>query len=240
MVDLYEAIYGRILKNLLKILPLVIVPLIVCSTKFNNKDISFFKLELISNDFHPLQYELWESMFNYNLSKEQILHVLSQYYPYDTMNQRVFFFDPKLDKPYSKIEKQGIYGTEEVQKIIYENQYPKNCSEREFLLVPVCSASGIGSYLHVLGSYIALGIDLNRTVVYDPNDTHRYSKCSQCKGTNGFDCYFQPMSSCHLSKEEINYKDDRYMKASSWYRYFTRKSIPDSVKAIISKTARVV
>ena len=225
-------------KYISKIWPLLFLALFIflMIKHFINKGNSIFVIDyfpIIGKQFHSLQYELWESMLNYSLGKEQIQLILDQYYPYDNMNQKVFFFDPKLDKPYPKTEKEGIYGTEEVQKIIYENQYPKNCSERNFLLIPIFHSNGMGSYIHVIGSYIAKAIELNRTLVYDPNDRHLYSRCSECAGTSGFDCYFRPISSCILTKEEINLTNPRYKKEN----IDTRFTIPKSVQAIIEKTA---
>ncbi|KAH0795525.1 mitochondrial inner membrane protein required for protein import [Histomonas meleagridis] len=149
------------------------------------------------------------------------------------MHQKVFFFDYQRDKPYPKIEKRGIYGTEEIQRIIYENQYPKDCSQRDFIILPSLRKNGIGSIIHVIGAHIANGILLNRTVVYDPTDQNRYSNFSQCKGLNGFDCFFQPLSSCQLKPEEIDYSNPRYLKDPP----FNRTQLPESVNKFFSETS---
>ncbi|KAH0787874.1 mitochondrial inner membrane protein required for protein import [Histomonas meleagridis] len=148
------------------------------------------------------------------------------------MHQKVFFFDPKRDKPL-KHDEHGLYGTDEIQKIIYENQFPKDCSERDFLLIPGGWYTGIGAYVHVIGSYIARGIELNRTVVYDTKDNHRFLNCPQCSGSNGFDCYFQPVSSCKFTKEEINYSDPKFMRIIE----HPQAALPESVRSVMQRIA---
>ncbi|KAH0791123.1 mitochondrial inner membrane protein required for protein import [Histomonas meleagridis] len=176
---------------------------------------------------------MWEWILSKNMTKGEIINVLNQIYPYDFMRQKVFFFDHQLDKPYPKKEKHGIYGTEEIQRIIYENQYPADCSQRNFLIIPNYMANGIGSMIHVFGAYIADGIIFNRTVVYDPREQNRYTNFSHCKGTQGFDCFFRPLSKCQLTSDEINYSNPKYLKAPPVNRF----SIPESVIKVFSQTA---
>ena len=91
----------------------------MCSNQ--NLNMKVFDIGHFSNTKHNLQYNLWQSMLEKNLEKGEIEFVFRRYFPIDTMNQKTFFFDQLLDKPYPKVDKYGIPGTAEVQKIIYEN-----------------------------------------------------------------------------------------------------------------------
>lgn len=189
----------------------------------------------LSRTKYDLMYYLWESLNDQNFSVNDIRFLLDQFFPFHEMNQKIFFFDP--NKHVERAQDDYVYGTEEIQKIIRFHQFPKNCNDREFIVLDNFqqSKSGIGSLIFYIASFIGLGIDSNKTVIYYPNSFSALSKGGNCT-KSGLDCFLIPISSCMFSKEEIDSNRVRFQKHSIT-DYSRLWSYPMSILPILQKTA---
>lgn len=79
-----------------------------------------------------------------------------------------------------------LYGTKEIQELIYKNQHPHSCNNKKYLIVPLWGC-GLGSQIHVMSSYLALAINTNRIAIIE------YTEISK---------YFMPLTHCRIY---INY-----------------------------------
>ena len=177
--------------------------------------------------------QIWRNIIKDNLSRKEIATIMNKLYPYEEMNQKVFFYDP--NKAVEKFGGKGIYGIEEVQKKIYENQFVKNCSERNFLVM-LDWDGGIGALIHGIGTFLAKAMNLNRTLIYYPN--YRYMNLhmskEKCKDKLGFDCFIHPITSCKFTAKEIDSNKKRFLRLG-FFKGFSR-TIPNSIIPIIEKS----
>lgn len=176
-----------------------------------------------------LMYSFWREILRQNLSYNEIKYVLNSLYPYYKMNQKVFFFDPNKNVEFFE---NGIYGTDEVQKLIIQNQFPQNCSDRNYFLLPK-HYSGIGSMIHVFGASLAKGMNMNRTVLTHPKFFNKFIKSPLCKGKPGLDCFFIPISNCTFTEKEILSNEQKFLPLNLG----NRLEIPNSILPIIEKSA---
>ena len=179
---------------------------------------------------------MWDSLLK--LSKSSILDALNIMYPYSDLlklNQPGFFMDKNLIKNATQIinQKQNnlFFGTEYVQSIIDKNQNPQDCNNRNFLIVAP-HLSGIGSMVHVFGACLSLAINLNRTLIYDPTITYKYSVGNFCK-VKHFDCFFQPLSKCQ--PDNLSKIEHRIQRIKSFRK--VRFIVPSLVKSLLEKSA---
>lgn len=158
-----------------------------------------------------LMYKLWKNMLN--LSTIKIRSILNLFFPYNQMNQKVFFFDP--DKNVQSSNENGLPGTKEIQRIIYKHQFPSQCNDREFIVLTQFenSQSGIGSLINFISSFISFGIDSNKTTIYYPNSYSFLVRGGKCQEA-GFDCFFQSISNCSFTKKEIDSNPKKFQKQS--------------------------
>ena len=150
--------------------------------KYNRLKPNFFKINdvFILNDpsvmnelktENYLLYNFWEKVLK--LPLHEIKKVLDYVYPYDKLKdfqQFGFLADANLlsninSESLTKMNNTLFYKTEEVQKIINDNQNPQNCSDRNFIFVDEV-ISGIGSTIHILTTYLAHAIENNQTLIF--------------------------------------------------------------------------
>lgn len=192
----------------------------------------------ISTKYFPM-YKLWQDIINFNLSQKEINSIFNEFYPYSTMKQKVFFFNP--NKRVGKYNEQGIYGTAQIQKLIYGNQFPKDCLHRNFLVINHFekSMAGIGAMLHIISGFIGMGLDENRTVIYYPNSSSLLSSKNFCIENSGLDCFLSKISNCSFSKRQIDSNHQKFKKIS--IRNFTGFFYyPQSIIPILQKSASPV
>ena len=110
-----------------------------------------------------------------------------------------------------------LYGFEYAIDAIWRNQHPTNCSEAKFLVVQSTLKSGFGSEIHVLGSYLAHAMNLNRALLLHPKSAFEWqTDVPFCRHGNdnaesvvlNTECYFEPLSSCTLRDALGNDWDD--------------------------------
>lgn len=200
-------------------------------------DLKFFlslNINLYNNCSHNQLFHFWKDIIRYNYSDTQINKIMNNIFPFYRMNQKVFFFDP--DKEVN-ISNENIYGTKEIQKLIMKNQFPKDCSDRNFILFPKLHYQGIGSTIHALGAIIAKGMNTNRTVIFSLNCLINFFDHKICEGKIGFDCFHNPISNCFFKSDEINSDPGRFLKFSHDDVFKSRYEIPKSIIKIIDKSA---
>lgn len=175
-----------------------------------------------------LMFNFWKEILRHNLAVDEIKYVFNDLFPYYKMNQKIFFYDPSKKVEFSN---EQIYGTKEIQNLILKNQFPKNCSDRNFILSPQ-HYSGIGSMIHVFGSALAKGMNENRTVINHPHFFPKFSQSHICKRKPGLDCFLIPISNCSFSEKEILSNPKRFTPFD-----IPRLEIPKAILPIIQKTA---
>lgn len=207
---------------------------------YNNKfEILFFLVHNKKNFFSKIKfqpmYKLWKTINDSNLSQSQIYDFFYELYPFAKMNQKVFFFDPS--RHVEKYDDQGIYGTKQVQKLIYTNQYPKNCFDRNFIVIYRFenSGAGIGAMLHNIAGILGYGLDKNKTIIYYPNSFSILSS-SNSFAKAGLDCFFEEITNCSFSANEIDSNHKKFEKISitNYSKFFYT---PNSILPWIKKTA---
>lgn len=87
---------------------------------------------------------------------------------------------------------------------IHRNQHPPSCdpaSGTRFMVCPMVDACGFGCALHHATYCFIAALSDNRTVVFE-DDAHKwpYAKgCDEAGREPGWECYFEPLSSCHYT-----------------------------------------
>jgi glycoprotein 6-alpha-L-fucosyltransferase len=90
---------------------------------------------------------------------------------------------------------------------IHRNQNPPSClpsSSTRFMVCPMMDTCGFGcAFHHATYCFIAALRD-NRTVVFEDDAHHwQYAKgCAEAGRAPGWECYFEPLSSCHYADIE--------------------------------------
>ncbi|KAF6258519.1 hypothetical protein COO60DRAFT_1270691 [Scenedesmus sp. NREL 46B-D3] len=87
--------------------------------------------------------------------------------------------------------------TAQVQQAIWQHQHPSNCSTSKFLVL-----SGIGSVFHINTVALAAALDYGRILLKHDDWLAKSDFCGPAKTTLD-SCYFVPLSSCTLSKHEV-------------------------------------
>lgn len=117
-----------------------------------------------------------------------------------------------------------LYLTKEIQKWIYNNQHPLNCSNRKYLIIPYWSC-GLGSQIHVMGSYLALAINTNRIAIINRTEISRY---------------FLPLTQCevYINYSVINKSRDAYSNENIVFPIkYPRMEIPYIVYNLLNKSS---
>ena len=96
-------------------------------------------------------------------------------------------------------EGEHLFASSEAQSLIWQQQFPTNCTSQKFFLYASdgLGAHGIGSTLHVATWALAKAIDMGRVLVFAPTPDGPWSQGRFCASHNNMnDCYFEPSSSC--------------------------------------------
>ncbi|KAK6336527.1 hypothetical protein TWF696_002077 [Orbilia brochopaga] len=92
--------------------------------------------------------------------------------------------------------------TKAVQRYIYNHQHPKNCSEKQFILMrnfPNDENFGLGAAVFSVSMNLNMALRFDRVLLYDPEggpgrhfiDPSSYDLCGK-----SMDCFFEPLTSC--------------------------------------------
>ncbi|OHT02938.1 hypothetical protein TRFO_29813 [Tritrichomonas foetus] len=157
------------------------------------KDLNF----ILYKNTYVQMHEMWDELLK--LDSKKIRKALTMIYPFNQLRQRSIIMNPLISSDEKdNYSSKSIFKTNEVHDIIYENQYPRNCSNRSLLLIPDC-VSGIGSMIHVFTTYLALAVEKNLTLVWDPQVNYAWPSGDFCNGKMIFDCYFRNISKCNVN-----------------------------------------
>jgi hypothetical protein len=123
---------------------------------------------------------------------------------------------PNLVSTYYAKHGEVMYGFAEGIEHAWKHQHPANCSQMQFLVVEAGWDQGFGSETHVIGSGLAVAMNMNRVYVLRLNkeNTDEFklkrnyafeidtSFCREQKKMS-LECYYLPWSSCTMKDVEI-------------------------------------
>eukprot|EP00759_Apiculatamorpha_spiralis_P016119 PhF_6_TR22503/c0_g1_i2/m.31909 len=112
-------------------------------------------------------------------------------------------WDSMLDKVTSNLTSDWYDRTAAVARLIYNQQHPEDCTKARLLVLLYRNTGcGVGcQLLHVVSSLKA-AILMNRTLVV-PENNWRSAKGTYCLDSDGFECYFKPISPCRVTHAEV-------------------------------------
>jgi hypothetical protein len=96
-----------------------------------------------------------------------------------------------------------LFGFQHAISVIWDHQHPPDCSKVQFL-IPTEHTGGFGSELHVLTNPLGLAMDMGRVYLSNPflqaQSVWELETpfCRNQSNALGFDCYFEPWSSCTI------------------------------------------
>eukprot|EP01032_Pedospumella_encystans_P024106 gene24106-27274_t len=117
---------------------------------------------------------------------------------------------PDLVSQKDLIEGETMYGFEEAMEAIWKHQHPEDCSKVKYIISGGFE-SGFGSEFHVIGTALALAMNMNRVFVMFPdgqnslmdkmNSNNRFQvDIDFCRKQKKFslECYYEPWSQCTI------------------------------------------
>lgn len=178
--------------------------------------------------------ELWKYLLKHNNNEMcyffnmlSYFKVNDSYYYHRLYNSNVNISNKGIfpDESYNKLIPKNKHNfqnvlthTYEVQNYIYKHQHPINCANKKYIIIRGY-ASGHGSEIHVMTSYLALALSLNRIAVLDPYIKSMKANGKFCKKYKNWLCFIEQLSNCSLShkvyKSSVKFIDinqtDRYI-----------------------------
>lgn len=115
---------------------------------------------------------------------------------------------PNIMTKYDRKHGNVIFGYKYVMDEIWANQNPENCDDAKFLIAEGFSPGGFASEIHILSVALAIAMELNRTLVMNPEgaisnqfrDNSWITHNDFCRemNTTSMECYYEPWSKCRI------------------------------------------
>lgn len=144
---------------------------------------------------------------------------------------------PKNKRNYNNV----ITHTYEVQNFIFKYQHPPDCKKNKYLIIRGFH-SGHGSEIHVLTSYLALALSINRIAILDPYYKTKKAYGKYCKELNNWLCFLEQFTNCSLPLSAYrNAKKYKNINQTDKYIYIERTQafkniIPKEIYRIIQNS----
>lgn len=142
-------------------------------------------------------------------------------------------------------QNQTLYGLEEALQVIWKNQFPRNCRDKnQKYIIAQIWPTGMGSMLHVLGLFLGAAIDLNRILIpvwtqtAKPKNINIGIDYDEAVGTicrtpfcyhqnkTDLSCYYEDFSSCNRQDAFFHLNETN----TSNYTVFSLSKIITSLK----------
>lgn len=117
-----------------------------------------------------------------------------------------------------------------VQEYIFKHQNPINCENRSFLIIGGFD-TGHGSEIHVIGTYLALALTVNRIAILDPFYKNKKSFGSFCGNITTWECFFEPLTNCSIPNNAF-INTTEYQNTSQTEKYLYIKKLFDFINYV--------
>jgi hypothetical protein len=116
---------------------------------------------------------------------------------------------PGLLNSFDKLNGEIVVGFREAMEAIWKNQHPEDCSKAKFVIAYGWN-QGFGSEVHIIGSGLALALNMKRVYVMNPEGPLKGEKGAHdntwqmdndfCKKQNKktLECYYEPWTHCKI------------------------------------------
>jgi len=123
--------------------------------------------------------------------------------------------------------------THEIQKLLYEHQYPADCGSAR-LLVSRGHESGFGSSLHVMGAHLAIALNEGRVFIWSDTAHEYMTDPETCGSVRNVLCHFRPPSKCTLN--DLNSDNHRFIADYGGPEQVYRHALPEKVVQILRRS----
>lgn len=180
-----------------------------------------FNIHKIKNDI------IFNRLYNYN--NKSIIDVKGEF-----LHESYYRMKPNNKNSHSNI----MSHTYKIQNYIFQHQNPQNCENKSFLILSGFD-TGHGSEIHVLGTYLALALTINRIAVFDPFYENKKSFGDFCGNVTTWECFFEPLTNCSIPKN-ASINTTEYQNSSQTEKYLYLRMLFNFVHYIPPKISEIV
>lgn len=179
-------------------------------------------------DIHNIKSKL---VFNrlYRFSNNNYVNVSGKF-----LHESYYRITPKNKNSYDNI----ISHTYNVQEYIFKHQNPLICENKSFLIIGGFD-TGHGSEIHVIGTYLALALSINRIAILDPFYKNKKSFGSFCGNITTWECFFEPLTNCSIPNSAF-LNTTEYKSNSQTEKYLYLKRLFDYVNYIPPEICKIL